>query len=264
MLQRLSPMFSTLPLWLALAATGCSDDAGRGPGGDVQDEEAVPVQLGEPESSGDPLDIVEAEVIGNDLRLVVQHGGGCEEHEYDLFWNGRLLETFPEQARLQLVHDANGDACEAFLTRELRFDLSAIREAHGGEEGRIILSLDGAEDELELVWPTEGSETPEVQVGEPPRESDGLTIQDASIDGERLTIQVRYSGGCEDHEFGLFWDGLIIETLPGSVDLVLFHDANNDLCEALKGETLVFDLSPLGGGPLRVHLDGFDDVLDLE
>jgi hypothetical protein len=75
---------------------------------------------------------------------------------------------------------------------------------------------------------------------------------------------VKYKGGCEEHDYRLFWDGLIIETFPGSVDLVLFHDGNGDTCTTTKFERVVFDIGALGDGPLRVFIDGFDEILDLE
>ena len=47
-----------------------------------------------------------------------------------------------------LAHDANGDACEAWLTEDYRFDLRVIRdryrEAYGQGPGEVVLLLDDA------------------------------------------------------------------------------------------------------------------------
>lgn len=50
----------------------------------------------------------------NVLRVQVQYSGGCEEHTFD----ARYRQT--EQAvEIWLVHDANGDLCEALVTETL-------------------------------------------------------------------------------------------------------------------------------------------------
>ncbi|MCY3812458.1 MAG: hypothetical protein OXH15_11735 [Gammaproteobacteria bacterium] len=52
------------------------------------------------------------------------------------------------QLAVLLAHDANGDACEAWLTEDYRFDLRVIRdryrEAYGRGPGEVVLLLDDA------------------------------------------------------------------------------------------------------------------------
>ena len=47
-----------------------------------------------------------------------------------------------------LTHDANGDTCESYPTRQLRFDLAPIREryqaAYGQDSGTVLLLLQPA------------------------------------------------------------------------------------------------------------------------
>ncbi len=252
---------TALPFALALGASGCSEHGERS--GDRSDETAVPINIGEPDGPGDGLSITSAKIEGDLLRLRVRHSGGCEEHDYELFWDGTVLESLPLQAELKLVHDANGDECEALLSRDLVFDLGPMREELGGDDGLILLRLEGVEDTLEFSW-GKAPHGQKLEIGEPPSGSDPLTITDAAIEGDELTIGVSYAGGCEEHEYRLFWDEVVIETHPSTVDLVLFHDANGDTCEALVSETILFDISELGGGPLRVHVVGFDDTLTIE
>jgi hypothetical protein len=146
-----------------------------------------------------------------------------------------------------------------------------MREADGRREGRLLVNVRGFDGELEMSWSPEDQDqdedkgrASELQIGTFPAGSDAFDIDDASISGDELNVDVRYGGGCEDHEFELFWDGRILETNPPRARLRLFHDANGDICEAIKRETLVFDVSAFGGGPLRVRLSGFDGELDLE
>ena len=80
-----------------------------------------------------------------------------------------------------------------------------------------------------------------------PAFGDGVTVREVRLDGDILEVDVGYGGGCEEHVFELVWDGLVLETFPGQVNLRLTHDGNGDVCEAYIMPTLRFDLRPLGG-----------------
>jgi hypothetical protein len=57
------------------------------------------------------------------------------------------MESNPVQSPIAIRHNANGDMCRALLTRELRFDLTALRDAwrrsYQQRNGTIILRLRG-------------------------------------------------------------------------------------------------------------------------
>jgi len=53
-----------------------------------------------------------------------------------------------------------------------------------------------------------------------------------------LVMSIGYSGGCEEHDFAMY----VITENP---DLMLYHNANNDACEAFLHTILNFDLAPL-------------------
>jgi hypothetical protein len=103
-------------------------------------------------ADGDPYDIGPSGgaedpvvVVGHELRVTVGYSGGCEEHAFQICWDGSFMESDPVQARIDLLHDANGDGCEAYVTDELSFDLNPMRLAwqsyYGGSGGEIILRL---------------------------------------------------------------------------------------------------------------------------
>ena len=79
-------------------------------------------------------------------------------------------------------------------------------------------------------------------------ESDAYRLEDAYITGEKLFIEVGYSGGCKEHEFTLIWPEVITMIYPPQFSVSLSHDGNGDLCEAFLRDTLEFDLTknPLG------------------
>ena len=89
-----------------------------------------------------------AAITGDTLRLNVSYGGGCETHQFTLVTSGVFMESFPVQLAVSIAHNANGDPCEAFLTEDYDFDLTAIKtlyqDAYKQEAGSIILQLENA------------------------------------------------------------------------------------------------------------------------
>jgi len=74
--------------------------------------------------------------------------------------------------------------------------------------------------------------------------SDPFAFQDVGFDGDKLIAIVSYSGGCEDHAFTACVSPFDVAD-PGLVGIVITHEANNDMCEAVITETLTIDLEPL-------------------
>ena len=72
---------------------------------------------------------------------------------------------------------------------------------------------------------------------------DLLNVEAARIQGDKLIVDVTYSGGCHTHGFQLNWDGVIKKSNPPQIDLTLSHNANGDTCKAIMKETMLFDLS---------------------
>ncbi len=87
-----------------------------------------PVTFHQPANFIDEVNINDAELNGNCLNINFSHGGGCGEHDFEL----RLLPVFcptpPMPPVLQLVHNANGDLCQAYLTKDRGYDISALQE----------------------------------------------------------------------------------------------------------------------------------------
>jgi hypothetical protein len=93
---------------------------------------------------------------------------------------------------------------------------------------------------------------------------DAVTIRDASVIGDSLTMLVAFSGGCRTHDFKVVWDGAMMKSLPGQINVVLSHNANDDMCEALLTQDVTVSLSPLAAhanNGVIIHLKGFDKPL---
>ncbi len=74
---------------------------------------------------------------------------------------------------------------------------------------------------------------------------DLLTLKRHTLARPTLTLDVEYSGGCEDHEFDLVAWGGWLESFPIQVNVLLAHESHGDACDALITQGLRFDLSPL-------------------
>jgi hypothetical protein len=94
----------------------------------------------------DPIEVVDASISGDYLKVRVQYSGGCIEHWFKLYMQPTFLESYPVRANLYLSHMDNGDACDAVITRDLVFDVMKIAELYEEQYGGyddIILNIYG-------------------------------------------------------------------------------------------------------------------------
>lgn len=115
-------------------------------------------------------------------------------------------------------------------------------------------------------------------------EKNSMSIKDISIDqnrgpaatpdfsvlkwmakGDVLEVIVRYSGGCEEHEFNAYFSGSWMKSLPAKAVIELEHlNPKNDACRSLIKDTLMFNLQPIqypGGKEVVVKWSG-DPLLE--
>jgi hypothetical protein len=114
--------------------TGCLD----GGGGSrllVTGETAIEPTPTTKQCSGLPMDgyqLGEAMSIeASILQVSVSYGGGCEEHTFAACWDGAISDAIPSSLNLTLAHDAHDDRCDAFVTRDLFIDISALPAGFG-------------------------------------------------------------------------------------------------------------------------------------
>lgn len=100
---------------------------------------------------------------------------------------------------------------------------------------------------------------------------DPVEIVGAAIKGDLLVLQISYSGGCSDHEFGLCWDGAFAESDPVQTWITLGHESNDDPCDGIVMEEKIFDLGAMKqawidgyqqmNGTIIIHLNGWKDPI---
>lgn len=96
------------------------------------------------EEPGDPFEIDSVAIDKHILSVYVSYGGGCEKHEFTLIGSDQIAMSYPPQMFTTLIHNANGDTCEAYLKEQLQLDLSAIAELMGDDFGTLIIHVNKA------------------------------------------------------------------------------------------------------------------------
>jgi len=119
------PLRPIATLCLLAAASGCGSSLPSEPGAEAVPHEVV-IDRGPVPMPGDPVNIVDARLAGDELVLALSHGGGCRVHRFALHLVLPVPQTDAPVLDLTLSHDAKGDPCEALLTPELGFDLRTL------------------------------------------------------------------------------------------------------------------------------------------
>jgi len=70
-------------------------------------------------------------------------------------------------------------------------------------------------------------------------------IDSIKIDDDVLSIFVNYSGGCKEHSFELYSNGMYAKSLPPQLPLSLKHTNNDDSCRELVTQELKFNINKL-------------------
>ncbi|NBW30620.1 MAG: hypothetical protein EBR35_05100 [Flavobacteriales bacterium] len=103
------------------------------------------------ENGSDPIKILDAKIIKNQLILSVSYSGGCEKHNFKITGDSSISKSLPPIRSVDLFHFANGDACKKLIIEELIIDLSEL--AYKQEEGsEIHLSLNGWDQKISYVF----------------------------------------------------------------------------------------------------------------
>ncbi len=91
-----------------------------------------------------PLCITKTRIEKDSLIINVEYSGGCTKHDFKLFIGKWILKSNPPQAELYLSHNSNGDMCEAYIRREIKFDLTLLKNWFANSmklKGELILRI---------------------------------------------------------------------------------------------------------------------------
>ncbi len=122
-----------------------ADDDDSGDDDDATPQPLWPLDICTTIPPSDPFSHTGTALSGDVLTADVGYSGGCQDHGFQLCWDGMFLESDPVQAGLTLIHDSNGDDCEAYITESRMFDLNPLKQAwqsaYGATSGTIMVHL---------------------------------------------------------------------------------------------------------------------------
>jgi hypothetical protein len=78
--------------------------------------------------NSDPFELISIVLKGDTVIITVAYSGGCKRHTFKIIWNETLSDTEPPQTGLIILHNANGDMCEAWITEKLIFSISDLAD----------------------------------------------------------------------------------------------------------------------------------------
>ena len=111
----------------------------------------------------DEYELDAAAITGDTLVVTVSYGGGCEDHFFALDASAAFAESDPVQLMVALAHNANGDACQRWVTQDYCFNLAPLKARYQAEyqqdAGTIVLQLKGAASELVYEFAAAGGTT---------------------------------------------------------------------------------------------------------
>lgn len=97
----------------------------------------------------DNFEILEKHLDGQSLMVKVAYSGGCNEHFFEVSWDGNYMKSLPPQVNLNLTHVNNDDACRARIEKEFAIDLrklflntpnNVFLILNGNVEGKLLAS----------------------------------------------------------------------------------------------------------------------------
>lgn len=101
----------------------------------------------------DPIHVQAVKIEGDCLFLTLQYSGGCREHEVDLVLMLPECATPPlPPPDFRISHDAHGDLCEAWITKEYSFDISGIREKGKSKTDFILNARNAAGEMISMTY----------------------------------------------------------------------------------------------------------------
>lgn len=139
-IKTIIPLLATAALINGCLFTNPSDSAD-------EDREINPLRIktSATEIYYDPAAVVKSDITRNILELTMRYGGGCEVHDFELYWDGLFMESYPVQVNLQLSHNSHNDVCRALITDSIYFDLTLLKTAYSSgyqtAEGEIIIHI---------------------------------------------------------------------------------------------------------------------------
>jgi hypothetical protein len=103
------------------------------------------------EDYNDPCTILDVSLQKNTMQIIVNYGGGCSTHEFQLVGSTNIMKSLPPKREIQLLHIGNNDLCKMLITDTISFNIENLSDTKkAGSE--IILNLKGWDAPISYVY----------------------------------------------------------------------------------------------------------------
>ncbi len=75
---------------------------------------------------GDTFTINNLKKEGDYLKVNLSYSGGCKSHGFEIIWDGIIYTDAPCFINFLIIHDGNGDTCEANITETIDINLMEL------------------------------------------------------------------------------------------------------------------------------------------
>ena len=111
----------------------------------------------DPFAFNSPYTVNSATITDDTLTINVSYGGGCADHQFVLLAEPAFMESDPVGLGISIVHNANEDPCERWVTESYHFDLTPIKtmyqQAYPQGAGPVVLGFVASLDIVTLPEP---------------------------------------------------------------------------------------------------------------
>ena len=152
-------LFVPLLFALMILFSGCQSEKSPVAANDdsnTKTEVVMVDDIGTSSWAADPFNLSAATLEGDELNLNVAYSGGCQEHLFRFVAERNFIDGDPVEAVFVLSHNANDDACEAWITNKLNFNLSPLkayfRSVYQVNEGQILIKITDTDKTYEVVY----------------------------------------------------------------------------------------------------------------
>lgn len=139
---------------ISLSILGCGEDhivqplqTGLGGSSEVTVISAPTLQIDELFS--DDFNIISAIPYESHFEIIVQYSGGCADHQFELYWDHLVAESFPAQTWMILVQLENDDPCDAIITDTLSIAYQSIDGF--SNQDMIVHLVNGSSDQAVMI-----------------------------------------------------------------------------------------------------------------
>ena len=169
-----------------------------------------------------------ATIVGDELTVMVRHGGGCGEHTYDLKLEG-CAESMPVQCQATIVHRSN-DPCEAIISREAKFSLKklGLTDAYYANGSLTIKGDQGSKATVTIPAASDGSVNCVTHTG-----------SDLKIDAKKKLVTLKSTAGVTQKYKIVKFEMMSIETFPAIDQSTYTLDDKRKIVTEFRGDEVV-------------------------